>query len=456
VAEPPRSLWWDTLPAPVTRRAALGADEVADVAIVGGGFTGLWTARELLVREPALRVVVLEAETCGFGASGRNGGWASALYPLSHAQVAARHGLEAASNLRAALRRAVVELGEAAGEEGVDCDFARGGSLTFARNEVQRARLLAEVDEARAGGVGEADLAWLDAAAATERAALAGAVGATFTPHCARLQPARLVRGLADAVERRGATIFEGTAVREITPGRARADGGSVFAQFVLRATEAYSPSLEGHGREVVPLYSLMVASEPQPPGFWDEVGLRDAETFADDRHVIIYGQRTADGRFAFGGRGAPYHYGSSVHASFDDDARVFRLLGATLRELFPALEGEMTHAWGGPLAMPRDHSPYVRLDRSSGLGVAGGYTGDGVVLSRVAACALADLVTAPGRPSEHTTLPFVNRASRDWEREPLRWAGINAGLALAARADRDEAAGKQSRAARLLERLLG
>jgi glycine/D-amino acid oxidase-like deaminating enzyme len=440
---------------PLARRGALEGDQVADVAIVGGGFTGLWTARELLVREPGLRVVVLESETCGFGASGRNGGWASALYPIAHDRVAERHGRDVAVRLRDVLRRAVVELGEAAGDEGIDCDFARGGSLNFARNEVQRSRLMAEVDAARASGVGEDDLAWLGADEVAERAAVAGALGATFTPHCARVHPARLVRGLADAVERRGGLIFEGTPVLEIAPGSARTAGGHVFAQFVLRATEGYTPLLEGHGEEIVPLYSLMVASEPQPAAFWDEVGLRHAETFADDRHVIIYGQRTADGRIAFGGRGAPYHYGSAVRPGFDVDARVFSLLERTLRELFPSLAGQVTHAWGGPLAMPRDHAPYVRLDRTTGLGAAGGYTGDGVVLSRVAACAMADLVTAPTGPSEYAGLPFVNRPSKSWEREPLRWAGINAGLALAARADREESRGKESRAARLLDRLL-
>ena len=445
----------------VRARPALNGHADVDVAIVGGGFTGLWTAREVLRRDPSLRVLVIEREVCGFGASGRNGGWASALYPQSTAAVRHAHGEDAATHLRLTLERAVVDLGDAAAADGIDADFVRGGTLVFARSEVQATRLRAELDELRAQG--SLDVQWLDEAEARERGAASHVRGALFTPHCARLHPAKLVRGLARAVERAGATIVEGTTVTRIVGGdtsrRATVvtTNGSVHATYVVRATEGYTPTMAGARRTVVPLYSLMIATEPLSPAFWDEVGLRNFETFADGRHLIIYGQRTADDRIAFGGRGAPYHFGSTVEPRFDQSPKVFDLLEVTLRDLFPTLPGAITHRWGGPLAMPRDHAPSVLVDRHTGLASVGGYTGDGVVLSRVAATAMADLIVDPETETDFTRLPFVQHRSRRWECEPLRWLGINAGLGAATWADHHERRhDAPSRAGEWVERLMG
>lgn len=409
-----------------------------------------------------MRIAVLEKEVCGFGASGRNGGWASGLFPMSNESVIRRDGQEAFDHQRRVLQDAVVELGASASDDGIDAHYVRGGTMTFARSEIQVARLTQEVASARDCGIGEDDLQWIAGADLDARARVAGARGATFSPHCARIDPARLVRGLSDVVERLGAMIFENTAVTRIIAGRddRRAEvitvGANVHADFVVRATEGFTPNLPHERRTVVPLYSLMIATEPQSQGFWDAVGFANYETFADDRHMIIYGQRTSDDRIAFGGRGAPYHFGSSVETRFDSNQKVFEKLEATLRELFPNLEGSITHAWGGPLAMPRDHSPFVALDYDSGLASAGGYTGDGVVLSHVAATALADLITNPDSESAFTRLGFVQRLGRRWEFEPLRWIGINAGLSLAAWADHVEAKRfRTSRASRWLDRLV-
>ncbi len=433
-----------------------------DVAIVGGGFTGLWTARELLRRDPSLHVAVVEAHVCGFGASGRNGGWASALYPQAAATVIADHGRDAYDHLRHVLQHAVGELGRAAAEDDIDADFVHGGTLYAARTHAQVERLRAEVDHARQIGVSEADLAWLDREEFAERLTITGARGGTFSPHCARLNPARLVRGLATAVERLGATIYEGSPVTRIEPADRHGDSvvatahGSLHARYVVRATEGYTPTVARQRRRVVPLYSLMIATAPQSTDFWESVGLAHYETFADARHVVIYGQRTSDDRIAFGGRGAPYHFGSTVEARFDMNDRVFGLLESTLQELFPGLDAEVTHRWGGPLAMPRDHSPYVEIDHHRGLAAAGGYTGDGVVLSHVCATALADLIVDPDADTAHTRLPFVNHVNRNWEVEPLRWLGINLGLAAATVADRSEnREGHVSRASALVARLL-
>jgi len=458
--EPPDSLWWSSLDEP-TPRASLRRHLDVDVAIVGGGFTGLWTARELKRRDPSLTIAVLEKSVCGFGASGRNGGWASSFYPLSDDAVIGRHGRDAFEHLRSELNRAVTSLGDAIANDAIDAHFVRGGTMTFARSSVQAKRLQEAVAHAHELGATDNDLTWLDANQAKKHGTLDGSLGATFSPHCARLHPLRLVRGLAQVNERLGVRIYENTTVtRFIGPkGNRLAEvitpHASVHARFVVRATEGFSSTFPGLRRSVAPIYSLMIASEPQSQQFWDTVGFSDCETFADDRHLIIYGQRTNDNRLAFGGRGAPYHFGSTVEERFDQSPKVFALLESTLRELFPSLEGSITHRWGGPLAMPRDLEPSVLVDYSSGFASAGGYTGDGVVLSYVAANALADLISAPGVDTSYTRLPFVQRSPKRWEIEPFRWLGINIGLTLAAWADHvEERKEKASRASHVLDRL--
>ena len=231
---------------------------------------------------------------------------------------------------------------------------------------------------------------------------------------------------------------------------------GIARARIIIRATEAWTARLPGTRRAIAPVYSLMIATEPLDARFWAEVGLDRGQTFADGRHLIVYGQRTADDRIAFGGRGAPYHAGSAIRADFDRDARVADRLRTALVELLPgAADATVTHTWGGPLGIPRDWHASVGLDTETGIGWAGGYVGDGVATTNLAGRTLADLVT--GVDSPHTRLPWVGHRSPDWEPEPLRWAGITAGLRGAALADVEErVTGRESRIARVLAPLLG
>ena len=460
--QPPASLWWSQLTSPVTPRRSLDTHIDVDVCIVGGGYTGLWTARELKRRDPNLRIAIIEKTVCGFGASGRNGGWVSALFPVSDEQISHNFGIELLSHQRSVLQESVKNLGESLTAEGIDANFRRGGTLTFARSEVQASRLQSAVHSAHESGSSAEDLIWLNIEQARERGYLHGSLGASFSPHCARVQPAKLVRGLSDVCEALGVQIFENSNVTRIVPRKRRnqpeviTPQGSVHAEFVIRATEGFSSSFSGERRTVAPIYSLMIASEPQSEEFWSEVGFSKYETFADDRHLIIYGQRTDDDRIAFGGRGSPYHFGSTIEERFDFDQKVFYELEKSLRELFPSLCGEITHQWGGPLGMPRDLMPSVKIDYKTGIASAGGYTGDGVTLSYVAGNALADLVTKPAMVTDFTRLPFVQHHSKKWEVEPLRWLGVNAGLALAKRADHVEnKKGSVSKASSLLGRLL-
>jgi glycine/D-amino acid oxidase-like deaminating enzyme len=455
------SLWWASLDEVPDVRAPLDGDADVDVAIVGGGFTGLWTALSLVKRDPAMRVLVLEAERCGFGASGRNGGWASALFAASDARLVREHGVDAARRMRRAMNESIDEIARSADDAGIDCRLDKGGTIHAARSDAQLVRARAELDEARALGVDE-DLVWLDA---DEASAVLGATevrGATYTPNCAALDPARLVVGLAEAAERSGVRIVEQTPALAIVAGSAserptvRTAAGTVCAEVVVRATEGWSSQLEGSRRSVLPVYSLMIATEPLPDRIWGEIGLHGRETFADHRNLIIYGQRTRDGRLAFGGRGAPYHLGSKISPSFDRDPKVFAALHAALVELFPSVaDAEITHRWGGPLGIPRDWHSSVGLDHGSGLAWAGGYVGDGVTTTNLAGRTLADLIT--GTESDLVTLPWVNHRSPAWEPEPLRWLGVNAGLLATRWADSAERRrGRPSRVAAGMSSLLG
>ena len=462
------SLWHDTLAASgeddLTPRPPLDGDAEADVCIVGAGFTGLWTAYHLLVADPTLTVVVLEAEIAGFGASGRNGGWCSALFPASASALAHRHGRGAALAMRRAMNATVADVGRTVAAEGIECSWVQGGTVSLARTPVQLGRARALVaEDALFDGVD--DITFLDADQARARVGAAGVLGAAYTPHCARVHPARLVRGLARAVERRGGVVREQTRVLRIEPGapgtsargpRVLTATGTVRARHVVRATEAWTSTLPGSRRQVAAVYSLMVATEPLPRQVWDAIGLARGETFTDLRHLIVYGQRTADDRFAFGGRGAPYHLGSKISPAHDRSPRVFADLRETLREMFPAVRDHaFTHAWGGPLGIPRDWHAGVGLDRDTGIGWAGGYVGDGVGTSHLAGRTLADLLL--DRDTEIARLPWVGHRSPRWEPEPLRWLAVNGGLRVMTVADAEEGlTGRPSRAARMMAPLTG
>jgi glycine/D-amino acid oxidase-like deaminating enzyme len=454
-----RSLWLDDVAAggdELSPRPSLPGARDADIAIVGAGYTGLWTAFYLLERDPTLRIVLVEKEIAGFGASGRNGGWCSALFPASMEKIAAASSRDAALALRRAMRNSLDEVGAIAAQHGIECGYTKGGTLSLIRSRAQITRAREKLEHARSWGEDSDDLCLLDSTEASSRLQATDVLGALFTPHCAAIHPAKLVRGLADVVERKGATIYEGTAATAISPHRVDTRHGVVRADVVIRATEGYTPTIRGNRRALAPVYSLMMATEPLPDTFWDGAGLRQRETFNDLRHLIIYGQRTADGRLAFGGRGAPYHFGSRVTAAYDREPRVFDALRAIVVELFPALAGvAVTHTWGGPLGVPRDWFASVGLDRASGLGWAGGYVGDGVATSNLAGRTLADLIT--GNDTELTTLPWVDHRSRAWEPEPLRWLGINGSLAIVKSADAAESrTSRPSRRARLVDRLTG
>ncbi len=455
----PRSLWAEErrhLDVPVADLSC-----TFDVAIVGAGYTGLWSSVLLAEMRPDLAILVIDASEPGFGASGRNGGWCSGLFPVDIESLGHRHGHGAALAMQRAAIDTVDDIGRWIARHSIDCDWAKSGTLTVATNSVQETRLRDEIEAQHRQGLDESDVRWIDRDTLADRVKVAGARGASYSPHCAAIHPLKLVNGLVDRARALGVGFVSGFTVEAIdstgVSGRTKDRPLHVKANWVVRATEGYTPRLRGAGRDVIPLYSYMVATEPLPDDSWRDIGWGARETLAEGRLMVTYAQRTADGRIAFGGRGAGYRYASRINGRFDTDQSVARRIVATLHELFPATrDARITHHWGGPLAVPRDWHPAVTIDHSTRRITAGGYVGDGVAMSHLAGRTVAAAIA--GIDSPDLRLAFVNHRGRRWEPEPLRWIGVNAGLRLPVIADAVEArSGRPAkRLGKMIDRLLG
>jgi len=449
------SFWYRGMGVPTRRQGLAGSLDV-DVAIVGAGYTGLWTAYYLKKAQPDLRIALLEKEFAGFGASGRNGGWLSAEPPGQLRRYAKAHGWPAAVAMQKEMFASVDEVISVAAAEGIEADIKKDGFLQVATNEAQAQRLSRSLPSLRREGWGADDLRVLDSAGLAERVKVAGGKAALWSPHCARIQPAKLVRGLAAAVERLGVPIFEGTEVTEIRPHEAVTTQGTVHASYVIRALEGFTANVESP-RLWLPMNSSMLVTAPVPESVWEQIGWRGAELIADEAHSFSYIQRTADDRIAIGGRGIPYRYGSRWDDRGETGSATLGQLTRILRQHFPATRNvPIEHTWSGVLGVPRDWCAAVDLDRSTGLGWAGGYVGHGVTATNLAGRTLRDLVL--DRDTELTRLPWVARHVRRWEPEPLRWLGVRALYVAYRAADRQESDGRgtTSMLARVADRISG
>jgi glycine/D-amino acid oxidase-like deaminating enzyme len=432
------SFWWDAVER--VARPALPGPTHADVCVVGAGYTGLWTAYHLARSAPELRVVVVERRFAGYGASGRNGGWLVNSITGGRDRYVRTHGAGAAHRLQVALNDTVDEVLRVVEAEGIDAGVARGGELTVATNDAQWARLQAEVAaEQRWEDTG---VVLLDADAARARVAVPGLRGAAWQPHAARVQPARLVAGLARAAQARGVEIYEDTAVTAARCGGVETARGPVTARHVVRATEGFTACLPGERRTWLPMSSSMIVTAPLPAPVWSEIGWAGREVLADAAHAYVYAQRTSDDRIALGGRGVPYRFGSRLDLDGATAPATVSSLRAALRRLFPAAgDAPVERAWSGVLGVPRDWTATVGLDRATGLAWAGGYVGTGVAAANLAGRTLTDLIL--GRQTDLTALPWVGHRVRRWEPEPLRWLGVHGLYAAYRAADRAEHRGR-------------
>ncbi len=433
------SFWHASVPGSLNPRASLQSDRQADVAIVGAGYTGLWTAYYLKRQKPSLRIVLLESEIAGYGASGRNGGWCSASVSNIERWYADPRQRPAAVRLQKLMFDTVREVGEVAQQESIDCHYERSGTLEVAVNPAHMQRLNAELEYARSLGFGEANYLPLTATQTTQRLNIHGTLGGLLLSDCAAIHPSRLARGLANTLEKMGVQIFEQSPVLSVDGRVVRTAQARVTAETVILATESYSRDLPGLKRRLVPMHSMMVATEPLSPEQLRAINFQQRLVFGNYDRVVTYGQLTADHRIAFGCRGM-YRFGSGITRRFAATDPGFDFIRNTLLRFFPALKGiAFTHAWGGSMGVSRRLSPSVNYAPTTGLAWAGGFFGNGVGATHLAGKTLADLVLKQDTERVHT--PWVNPpdSKKKWEPEPLRWIGISAMSKLMHNIDRAE-----------------
>lgn len=435
------SFWYADIGGVPQKRPALPGDREADVCIIGAGYTGLWTAYYLKKADPSLNIVMVEREFAGFGGSGRNGGWLSGGFSWSREKYLKTSSRGAVVDMQRAMAGTVDEVIRVTEAEGIDADILRVDNITFATNKPQLERAREEYQFYLDWEMPPERIEMLSAEAAAKRIRVANVLGAFVIRDMARVQPAKLVRGLAKVVEGLGVSIFEGTAVTRFEKGRVETDRGTVRAPVIIRATEGFTAGLPGHERTWLPLNSAQIVTEPVPEALWKEIGWEGHELLGDAAHAYCYAQRTREGRITMGGRGVPYRFGSATDVNGRTQQATIDALHTILTRLLPQTKSlKIDHAWCGVLGVPRDWCTTAGFDRDSGIGWAGGYVGLGVSSTNLAGRTLADLVL--NRDTELTGLPWVNRTVRKWEPEPFRWLGVHSMYQLYRMADEREFAG--------------
>jgi glycine/D-amino acid oxidase-like deaminating enzyme len=451
------SFWYADIGGLPQKRAPLPGDRTADVCIIGAGYTGLWTAYYLKKANPSLDIVVVEREFAGFGASGRNGGWLSGGFGWSREKYLKTSTRGAVVDMQRAMAGTVDEVIRVAETEGIDADILRADNLTVATNQPQLDRAREEYQFYLDWEMPPEQIEMLSAEEAARRIRIANVKGGFVIRDMARVQPAKLVRGLAAVVERLGVPIFEGTAVTAFEKGRVTTDRGTVRAPVIIRATEGFTAGLPGEERTWLPLNSAQIVTEPVPDALWEQIGWEGHELLGDAAHAYCYAQRTREGRITMGGRGVPYRFGSQTDVNGQTQQATIEALHAILTRLLPQTKSlRIDHAWCGVLGVPRDWCTTAGFDRQTGIGWAGGYVGLGVSSSNLAGRTLADLVL--GRETALTGLPWVNRTVRKWEPEPFRWLGVHSMYQLYRIADEREFAGlaQTSRLAAIADAITG
>ena len=424
------SLWMDQLDDPLVARPSLEHDLDVNVVIIGAGYTGLWTAYYLKRQAPELNIAIVEAQTAGFGASGRNGGWLMGNL-LGEDRLLADLPPEQRRASFDLLHGIPDEVAQVLAREGIDCDYRKGGALyCAARYPEQEGSLRRYLDKLYAQGLTESDYRWLSPQQLAEQIRIAKPYGGIYAPHVATINPAKLVRGLARVVENMGVPIYENSPVTHWQSGSVRTAKASIRAAWVVPAVEGYANTLPPLGRYQLPVQSLIVATEPLPASTWDEIGLSHGQAFGESSRQVTYGQRTADNRLVFGARGG-YQFAGKLRHDFDLTDSEVELRRYLFGELFPQLKNvRITHSWGGNLGMSRNFRPHMLCDHKTGIALSGGYGGEGVGATNLGGRTLADLILG------HDTLlaqqPWAIRergldALKAWEPEPCRWLGYNA-----------------------------
>jgi glycine/D-amino acid oxidase-like deaminating enzyme len=437
------SIYWHETSRRDPSPSLAGAHDV-DVAIIGGGYTGLWTAYHLHQADPSLRIAVLERETVGFGASGRNGGFAMTLLDMSLALLRRNHGDDAARAAHQAVATSVEEMGAAIEAEGIECEWRHGGLMVVATNPAQLERVA--LDRRCADELGLDGFDWLDRDAVQAELHSPTYLAGLREEHCAVLHPAKLARGLAGVVAGQGASLFEQTEVTAIEEHgrrlRVRTPLGFVNADQVVLATNAWGAHQPWVARRVVPLYTYIAMTEPLTDQQWDSIGWDSHCGVEDKRNFVHYYRRTLDGRILWGGSDGVVYFNGRIAPRLDRHQHTFERLQRTFARTFPQLSGvRFTHHWGGPVAVTANFVPvfHTLLDGRLHYGV--GYNGHGVAPSHTGGKILRDKVL--GVSSELTELCFVDGKAVAMPKEPLQWMGAELSRRSLLRQDAQQDRGK-------------
>ena len=419
-----RSLWRNQ--GSITARDCVKAANSFDVAIIGGGFSGLWSAYHLKQLQPSLKIAIFEQKYVGYGASGRNGGWASAEYPTSNSRLIKEHGVQTYNNLRKSLIESIDEIGQIAKSNAWQIEYAKGGALVFATNKAQLTRISSEIDD---------EHKFLTKDQASELLNVANIKGGIYTPHCAALNPFNLTQSLAKYLESNGVKIFEESKVEEISDKALLVNGHRIGCQISIRATEAFT-ARKWIANQQIPIYSLMIATERLPSEILTQIRNSQRATFQEACNLITYAQITGDNRLAIGGRGSRYKLFSHLSERSETDVRMHSALEKRAVKWFPQLQSvNFEYRWGGPIALTRRWQSYLNYNPITGQAAIGGYVGDGVTLSYLVAKTLAQIIDGQKIPD----LPFVNQRIGRWEPEPIRYLAVNAGFKATVVADFEE-----------------
>ncbi|HEU5421430.1 MAG TPA: FAD-dependent oxidoreductase [Streptosporangiaceae bacterium] len=451
----PVPYWLDQPEAPAAEPALAGRER-ADLAVVGGGFTGLWTALLAKEADPGRDVVLLEARRAAWAATGRNGGFCSASLTHGLANGLDRFPAELPELIRLG-RENLDEIEKAVSRYGIDCGFERTGELAVATAPWQAAALTGSAAAARELGI---EVTLLDQAAVRAQVhSPAYLAGLWDTAGCALVDPAALAWGLRRACLQAGVRIYEHSPVTAIGTGPGpRASGplllatpgGAVTARRVALGTGAFAPLLRRLRHYLVPVYDYALMTEPLTGAQLASIGWAARQGIGDSANQFHYYRLTRDNRILWGGYDAVYHYGGKIAAALDQRPATFALLARHFFETFPQLAGvSFTHAWGGVIDTCSRFCAFYGTARQGRLAYAAGYTGLGVGASRFGGRVLLDLLA--GQPTGLTELELVRTHPVPFPPEPLRSAGIALTRWSLARADRRE--GARNRWLRALDR---
>ena len=413
-----KSYWMTTRD--YTPHDSLQGDIDVDVAIIGGGFTGLSSAYHIKKAEPDLRVALLESQVIGYGASGRNGGFNMTLFGLTLAITAFRFSKEKAKAAHHYMERAVDYLHTLVTDLKIDCDYEHPGFLRVATSEKYKRRILKEMELAHELGL--EDIEWLDKEQTLQQVRSPMYLGACWEPRCGILNPAKLSWGWTEVIEPMGVEIYENSPVAEITRknGKIRLDtpNGSVRSDKVVMATNAWSHFFKELKRKQIPVWTYIVLTEPLKEDHFREIGWQNRQGIEDARNLVHYYRLTADNRLVMGGRDVSFSYGKDMDK--DLNPVTFAGLKNDVRELFPVLKNiQFTHEWGGPVSVPLDMAPAIGFAGDKNVVYSLGAVGHGVSMTQLNGRTVSDLILE--RRTDLTDIFFVNRRTIPWPPEPLR-----------------------------------